>query len=271
MTINDFLHANSQLLDKAGITTGRLDSLILLEDELGQDRSWLLAHLEVNLSYNSQATLHRKILRRAKHEPLAYIRHHTEFYGRDFYVNRQVLQPRPESEAIIDQLKQLDLPANAIVADIGTGSGVLAITAKLELPALKVIAADIDRACLQIAERNAQSLHATVTFLEGHMLQPLLSKSLQPRVLLCNLPYIPDTFTVDQATMYEPRRAIFGGVDGLDLYRQLFEELTNYTFQEVTVIAEAMPVQHRSLASIAQSAGFAIDTSQGYVQLFKRR
>src|SRR3990167_5993439 len=107
MKIEGWLKDATEKLRTIGIGSARLDSLILLEDELGRDRAWILAHPETILQGSTLKKLNKKLARRAKHEPLAYIRGFSEFYGRKFKVNKRVLEPRPESETIIDLLKNL--------------------------------------------------------------------------------------------------------------------------------------------------------------------
>ncbi len=215
MTIQQWLNRSQQLLADTGIATGRLDCLVLLEDVLNTNRTQILANLHLLIPQKQQKTLNELVARRSTHEPLAYIRNKTEFYGREFYIDHHVLEPRSESEAMIDELKQLTLPESAVVIDVGTGSGALAITAKFELPKANVIGIDIDAACLEVAARNAKKLDATITFLQGNLLEPLANDAVGQTVLLCNLPYVPDNFQINPAAMREPRLAIFGGPDGI--------------------------------------------------------
>jgi ribosome-binding ATPase YchF (GTP1/OBG family) len=108
------------------------------------DKSFILAHPEHKLTATQIKKLNTKIATRATHHPLAYVRNKVEFYGREFYVDASVLVPRPETETMIDLLKQIDLGTKATIADIGTGSGAIAITVALELPHTKIVATDID-------------------------------------------------------------------------------------------------------------------------------
>src|SRR3990167_8525558 len=156
MRLGDWLNSATALLETAEIGTARLDCMILLEDELGKDRSYLLAHPETPLQGASLKRLEMLCSRRIEHEPLAYIRGKTEFYGRDFYVDARVLEPRPESEAMIDLLKKFRLPVTTKIADVGAGSGALGITAVLEIPRATVDFYDIDPGCLDVAEQNAK-------------------------------------------------------------------------------------------------------------------
>lgn len=268
ITVAESLHAGTQILGQTGISTARLDCLVLLEDVLQTSRAQLLAHPERKLTPGQQHLLQKLIKRRAAHEPLAYLRHKTEFYGREFYIDHHVLEPRPESETMIDLLKQLALPDNTVVADIGTGSGALAITAKLELPKAVVIGIDIDPSCLTVATRNAHKLNAAVTFLEGNLLDPLVHLDSRPAVLLCNLPYVPDSFQINPAAMREPRIAIFGGTDGLNLYRAMFTQLRDLAQKPRYILTEAMPPQHSDLRGIAASSRYTLANTDDFIQVF---
>src|SRR5690348_16610813 len=104
MTVESWLKRSTGRLNRAGISSARLDSLILLEDELQRGRAWLLAHPETKISQLKLKKLEHKLARRLKHTPLAYIRGFSEFYGRQFKINRHVLEPRPETETMIDLL-----------------------------------------------------------------------------------------------------------------------------------------------------------------------
>lgn len=272
MTVEEFLAASTKRLQAVGVATARLDILVLLEDTLSTNRAQLLANPDLLISPAKLKKLENLIVRRVRHEPLAYIRNKTEFYGREFFVDQRVLEPRPESETMIDLLKQHTADSEKLtIIDVGTGSGALAITAKLEVPSAEVLAIDIDPDCLTVARHNARKLQAKITFIEGNLLQPLLpaGKSLlKDSALLCNLPYIPDNFQINTAATHEPRRAIFGGGDGLDLYRKLFNQL-HAQAKPRFVLTEALPPQHDMLKAIAQAAGFQFKTSADFIQVFR--
>lgn len=278
MTVANWLQNSTTKLTAAGISTARLDCLVLLEDQTHKDRSWLLAHPEHPLTSNQVRNLKTQITQRLHHLPLAYLRHKTEFYGRDFYLDHHVLEPRPESETIIDLLKELFSVHSSIpgtIADIGTGSGALAITAKLELPHTEVIATDLDPHCLKVASQNAKSHKTNIKLLQGDLLAALpASLASLPKteifVSLCNLPYVPDSFQINLSALNEPRLAIFGGPDGLDLYRRLFEQTTTLSVKPSHILTEALPPQHSELAAIALSAGYTLSKADDFIQLFKR-
>lgn len=272
MDIETWLKRSVATLDTAGIGTARLDALVLLEDCLHTDRARLLAHPGTALTSEQVSTLDGYIERRVTHEPLAYIRGKTEFYGRDFTVNKNVLEPRPESETIIDLLKTLPpsehMGGHPTIVDVGTGSGALAITAKLELPGATVIGIDIDPACLEVARRNSNQLKADVSYLQGDLAQPLANLEAKQLVLLCNLPYVPDDFQINLAAGHEPRLAIFGGSDGLDFYRKLFEQLDSLDLRPGYILAESLPTQHAHLRELAAVHGYGLSAEEDFVQLF---
>jgi release factor glutamine methyltransferase len=271
MRSDEWLAGNTRKLSEAGIASARLDCLILLEDATGKDRSWLLAHPEHVLDDAVVAQLDEKVARRVTHVPLAYIRQRTEFYGRTFFVDERVLEPRPESETMISLLKTLPLTEHPKIADVGTGSGALAISAKLELPAAFVYATDIDPACLAVARKNAEDLRADVKFFEADLLRVVSgTPQATPDAILANLPYVPDEWHINQAAMSEPRIAIFGGPDGLDLYRRLFWYIQEKSIPITYVLTEALPPQHEALAAITTEAGFRLAEQQDFIQVFER-
>jgi release factor glutamine methyltransferase len=273
MKLDQFLKKSETKLKAEGISSPRLDVLILLEDALHKDRSWILAHPEHELVPVQIKTLSKKIDRRAKHEPLAYIRGHTEFYGRKFKVNRHTLEPRPESETMITLLKNLAVPhfKNSKarpwkVADVGAGSGCLGITAKLEIHNLEVDLYDISASALAVAKHNA---HMHELHLHGRKMN-LLSRPLRPYdIILANLPYIPEHWKFDVSISHEPKIAFSGGSDGLDVYRKLFGQLKRFAWKPSFVFCESMPPQHKELAKIAAEASFKLHQSEDFIQVFK--
>lgn len=272
MTITIWLHKAIEKLEQAGIGTARLDSQLLLADELHQDRSWILAHMDLPLTEQTQVKLNKLIDERAKHIPLAYIRGKTEFYGREFLVDRRVLEPRPESETMIDLLKNLPVVSEKKplqIIDVGTGSGALAVTAKLELPQAEVLGTDNDPGCLEVARANAHKHHVNIDFAEGDLLLPARQLTRELVITLANLPYVPETFHVNEAALQEPRNAIFGGEDGLDPYRKLFEQANNLSRRPAFILTESLPFQHKILQFIAARYGFLFKSEEDFIQVFE--
>ncbi|MFE4351117.1 peptide chain release factor N(5)-glutamine methyltransferase [Peribacillus butanolivorans] len=206
---------------------------ILLQHYLKQTRSQLLANLHYELSKEELEQFKSAVELHVDGTPVQYITGSEEFYGRTFLVNEEVLIPRPETEELIyytlRKLPNIFTKGQKLsLADIGTGSGAIAITMKLEETDLLVTATDIADPSLEVARKNAKVLGAEVQFVQGDLLQPFIKQNNQVDILLSNPPYIPND---DQKSMsvvvtdHEPHRALFAGVDGLDFYRRFMEQL----------------------------------------------
>jgi release factor glutamine methyltransferase len=283
--VGGFLDQATAQLSSAGVDSARLDVLILLEDELNKDRAWLLAHAEQLIDALSLEKLSTQIERRCAHIPLAYIRRRSEFYGREFYINRHVLTPRPESESIITLLTDTLSNGRALsptsppkklsmrprIADIGTGSGALAISAALEIPKSIVTACDIDERCLKVASRNAKKYGVQIDVLAGDLLRPLFHRQQPLDALLANLPYVPSRQAINRAASHEPELAIFGGADGLELYRRMFSQINEMPNKPRLIITESLQNQHLNLTDIATTSGYTHQRTDGLAQLFEYR
>ena len=265
MKFAEWLKQAAGTLKEAGIASARLDALILAEDCTHKDRAYLLAHPEHKLSETQIGRLNRQIKRRLAGEPLSYIRGFTEFYGRRFKLNRYVLEPRPESETMIELLLKLPLPAKAAIADIGTGSGALGITAAIEIPDSTVDLYDIDSTCLAVARHNC-TLHelALKTYKRDLLSRPAGHYD----VVLANLPYLLSTEELHPSVLKEPKIALLGGPDGLDLYRRMFEQLSKLPDKPRFILTESLPPQHAKLNHTATQAGYKLLQSQDLIQVF---
>jgi release factor glutamine methyltransferase len=276
MTTSQWLSLATTQLEAAGIGTARLDALVLLEDTLNIDRAKLLAEPETEIEPVIIDKLINVLKRRATHEPLAFIRGFSEFYGRKFIVNQNVLEPRPESETMIDLLKELvDDPKSTIsrlsdlyIADVGTGSGALGITAKLELPKCEVDLIDIDDGALSVAKTNVDLFTLNISIIKSDL---LASTDSNYQVLLCNLPYVPDDYQINSSANFEPRIAIFGGTDGLYLYRKLFEQIVKRSNKPLYLLTECLPAQHADLRLIATLHGYFEFHEFEFIQVFELR
>ncbi|MFY9780993.1 MAG: peptide chain release factor N(5)-glutamine methyltransferase, partial [Candidatus Baltobacteraceae bacterium] len=205
-----------------------LDASRLLEAVTGRDRAWLLAHGDAALSLEAQERWASLLARRAAGEPLAYVLGRAGFYGRTFGVTPDVLVPRPESEQLVELALAFAARRAAApplrLADVGTGSGILAISLALELPGARVLAIDVSPAALAVAERNARAhgVAERIAFTLGDAFEGL-DPSLRFDLVLANLPYVRtcDLASPPDPTSFEPRLALDGGADGLALYRRL--------------------------------------------------
>lgn len=269
MILAQWLSQNAVRLSDLGIASARLDCLILLEDVLQQNKAWILAHDDFTLDNKTLTVLDNQIAKRAKHIPLAYIRGESEFYGRTFIITNSVLQPRPETETLIDLLKNLAKEPKTII-DVGTGSGAIAVTVKLELPFANVFATDIDPSCINVAKQNAIKHKTSISFKQGNLLDPI--NDIKPDVILANLPYVPNGQNINQAATKEPKIAIFGGPDGLALYRDMFTQIATFLqFANVKhVLTESLPPQHVALIKIAKKCGFTLSKTQDLIQVFSK-
>lgn len=269
MRIDVWLSGATKKLQSAGIGTARLDCLVLLGDVLGKNKAYLLAHPEITIDKKSLVKLEQQIRKRIQHIPIAYIRGKTEFYGREFAINEHVLEPRPESETMMDLLLDLPLPKGSEIIDVGTGSGALGITAKFHLTDIEVVLIDIDNECLKVAKENAQKHKIDVKLLKGDLLTPVIPlKSGTFYTLILNLPYVPDNFEINDAASNEPRLAIFGGEDGLDMYRRLFEQVFNSEIKPIYLCCESLPFQHAALKLIARESGYKQYKEADFIQIF---
>ncbi len=203
-----------------------LEKEILLAFILKKDRSFLSAFPETNLTTSELKSFTELWQRVGDNEPLAYLLGYKEFFGRNFLVNKNVLIPRPETEDLIEEVLKYSQDKVLTVVDVGTGSGAIAITLKLENPNLNVFATDISSTALSVAQKNAKLYGQTgkITFVEIDLLANFSDKA---DVIVANLPYIPtknwqklDTQIKD----YEPRLALDSGVSKLVLYEKLFSQ-----------------------------------------------
>jgi release factor glutamine methyltransferase len=266
MNVSEWLRYAEKVLRGAEVPTARLDSLVLLEDGLGVERAQLLAHPDMKINEDTQNVLKQQLERRARHVPLAYVRGKTEFYGREFIVSEAVLEPRPESETMIELLlKHAQLPSAPRIADVGTGSGALGITAKLVLPGASVDLLEVDGEAIKVAKMNVIKLTTGIPVRKTDLLD---GSTGEYDVLLCNLPYVPDKHTINAAALHEPKIAIFGGPDGLDLYRKLFEQIEKLEKQPLLILCESLPPQHTALKALAEQHGYVQDVEEDFIQAF---
>ena len=259
--------AATERLQKSGVSTARLDSLVLLEDILKTPRANLLAHPEREVTPEQVEQLQLAITRRASHEPLAYIRGKAPFYGRDFFVTPDVLVPRPETEALIELFAGLALPKHPKIIDVGTGSGCIGITLALEYPHTTVDLCDISPAAVVVAAKNAKQLEAhNVQVQQRDLLEGVQRDTYD--IVVANLPYVPKEFPINRAASHEPALALFSGEDGLDHYRTFWQQIKQLSPQPQYVLCESFPTQHIVMSGLAQKADYTLLSVADFVQLF---
>lgn len=266
--------ATKQLLD-TGIVSARLDAELIMSHTIRKGRTYLHAHGEEEIDSRYLDILDTRLALRLDRVPIAYIIGHKEFYGRRFKVTPATLIPRPESEVMIDLLiaaarqQQLPLTGEAPrLVDIGTGSGCLGITAKLELPELDVTLCDVSRHALTVAKENAERLGATITTMKSNLLQ---SYPFQVNYMLANLPYVSETQPVSPETQHEPPEALYAEEDGLALIYRLLDEAPHRLVAGGMLFIEAEPRQHERIAAAAAKNGLVQGRAEGFIlQLHKK-
>ncbi len=267
--IREWLIAAERALRSADISSARLDAELLLADVLKTSRTWLLAHDDESLTKANYDALSRNLARRLKREPLAYIRGYQEFYGRRFHLNPHVLIPRPETEIIIEKLSELPIKTNTTLVDVGTGSGCIAISAKLEYPQLEVVGTDISSDALSTAKQNAIRLSADISFLSSDLLRSTaLPQNIS--IIIANLPYIDHSWSVSPETAFEPSLALYADNAGLALIVDLLEQAMTRLNTNGHLLLEADTRQHDDITSKALALGLYGHPPTGLVLHFQK-
>ncbi|MBC7879372.1 MAG: peptide chain release factor N(5)-glutamine methyltransferase [Anaerolineales bacterium] len=255
------------------------DAQIILAHILGRPRTWLLAHLDTHLSPPQIAATQQAFDEYQRGTPLPYIIGHWEFFSLDFDITKDVLIPRPETELLVEKaiawLKAS--PERRTIADIGTGSGAIAISIAVNIPDAHILATDISPAALEVARRNANKLNVQkqIEFIECDLFptqsqivnQVSIRRKDQERdysttdgkskidLICANLPYIP-TKTLHQLPIYEiePTLALDGGIDGLDLYRRLFKLIPDFIAPDGMILLEIESTLGAQTLSLARDS-----------------
>ncbi len=264
--------AGTQLRNE-GVESPRLDAELLLAHVLGVNRATILARPDQRLT-PKELTLYRDLVdRRAHREPLAYLVGHREFFGLDFTVNRHVLIPRPETELLVEHALRLarGLGTALRIADVGAGSGAIAVTLAVHLPQAMVFALDASPEALAIVAENAQryGVGERVRCLLGDLLAPLVApgssrvrESADPPpggqvdLITANLPYVAAgewRGLAPEIQVYEPRAALDGGPEGLDLIRRLLATASPHLRPGGAVLVEIGASQGAAVTSLARS------------------
>lgn len=268
-TIESWLQDATHHLSAADIPSARLDAELLLAHSLKQSRTWLITHQNDNiLDLKTLENASKMLAKRLQRVPIAYLTKHKEFYNRSFYVDESVLIPRPESETMIEVLKDLHDSMTHSVLDVGTGSGCLGITAKLEIPSLSVTVSDISEDALKVAKKNASSLGAKpIRYVQSDLLEHWLSHDNPQKfdIIVANLPYVNPKWEQSPETAHEPALALYAKDNGLELIKKCVQQASALTPVSGYLLLEADPEQHKDIINTARLHGFEKKRVDDYI------
>lgn len=255
MTVLELLESTTPYFAKHKVPSPRLTIELMLAEILQKTRMQLYLEFDQTLPETQLDRLRPLVKRRAKGEPLEYLLGVTTFAGHRVQVCPDVLIPRPETEILLEAVAKLIDPAGLPILDVGTGSGILALSLAKKFPQLEIFATDISPAALAVARRNAENL-GNIRFLESDLME---NKELPERlqIIVANLPYIP-TGQIDglmREVRHEPRLALDGGADGLDLIRRLVTQSAGRTRYLAMEFGDG---QHEVAKTLCLSAGYAL-------------
>lgn len=236
----------------------RLDAQLLLLHAIGRgpaDRAWLLAHDGDELAPDAFATFTSLSERRLAGEPVAYLVGHKEFFGLDLRVDGRVLVPRPDTEVVVEwSLATLEGRSAPAVADLGTGSGAIALAIKHARPDARVTAIDLSPGALQVAAANAHRLGLDVQFLQSRWLETVDGRF---DLLASNPPYVSDADEHLAALTHEPRMALASGPDGLDDIRAILAQAPSHLSRGGWLLLEHGWDQAAAVRDLLAAAGFS--------------
>lgn len=257
--LSDVLHYAAERLSH--LATGRRDAELLLLRVLGRDRAWLLTHGDAACSEEQRAQLEAWVERRARHEPVQYILGEQEFYGLPMRVTPDVLIPRPETEHLVEAaLARLPRDRAVQIADVGTGSGAIAVALAHARPLAQVTALDISPAALGVARQNAErhGVADRVRLVESDLLSAVRGERFA--AVVANPPYVAENEELEpQVRDYEPHAALFAGPTGLEVYRRLIPEAWEVLEPGDWLLMEIGHGQRDAIMELLGSAGHGWD------------
>lgn len=274
MTIDAWLIEATKDLKADDISSARLDAELILAHTLRESRTYLHAHGDQELDARQEDIAYARLQLRLDRTPVAYIIGHKEFYGRRFKTTPAALIPRPESEAVIELLKEAmptTLPLikqSKRLVDVGTGTGILGITAKLEWPDLDVTLVDISTHALNLAKQNAALHHADVHIVQNDLLR---AYGTPIDIILANLPYVDKRWDVSPETHAEPELALYANDDGLSLIKQLVNQAEQLLTAEGILILESDERQQAMIIQIAAEHNLKHVATNGLATHFVKR
>jgi release factor glutamine methyltransferase len=225
MTVLGVLQSTTAYFKKRGIENPRLNAEHLLAHALGRTRMELYLEFERTLGELELAPLRKLVQRRGEGEPLQHLLGTVEFCGRIFLCDKRALVPRPETEELVGFLTSNDEHRTSNIVDVGTGSGVIALTLASKFPEAQIVGVDVSEEALSLARENAERLGLSerVQFLQGDLLEAVDGKF---HLIVANLPYIAaqDRHTLSREVLHDPDVALFAGARGDELVRELIEQ-----------------------------------------------
>jgi release factor glutamine methyltransferase len=242
-------------LRMAGINSARLDAEIFISFLLGTSREKLISDDQRPMT-NSQFNKYKKLIKkRAQHTPTAYLTGSKEFYGIDFYVNKNVLVPRPETETLIEEILNYEsriMNHELKILEIGTGSGCISLTLAKYLPKTNVIAVDVSEKSLTVARKNKKKLGIrNVLFKKSNLLSNIKTK---PGIIVANLPYLTRDELKEPSITKEPHLALYGGKNGLEIYNKLFKQIKRTKWQNILLFIEIGENQAKKIREAIKEA-----------------
>jgi release factor glutamine methyltransferase len=256
----DALRKAQRRLHDAKIPNAQLDSELIMAYVLGRNREWVLAHDDTQLDLPQLELFDSLVGRRLQREPVVHLTRTREFYGLDFEITPDVLTPRVETEQMVDWVIKY-APKDSRLIDIGTGSGAIAVAIAKHRPDLNITATDLSERQLTVAQRNSARNRTKIHFIASDLWSSLDGQRFD--TVVTNLPYLADNADLMPEVQREPAVALFGGPDGLGLYRRFLAGLPGHLAPGGYLFTESDPWQHESLITEAAKYGLS-PIEQGY-------
>jgi release factor glutamine methyltransferase len=255
-------------LKNSGVDTPKLDAEVLLMHALNIDRNKLYLFSDTILNLKEKERYRECIERRSKREPVAYITGHKEFRSLDFKLTKAVLVPRPETEILVDETleeygKKKDNRSVTRILELGTGSGIVAVSLAKEIEHISLVATDISLEIIQVAQKNAQlhNVDDKISFFVGDFLNAIKHKRNRFDVIVSNPPYLSKSDwerAQPEIREHEPPDSLFGGDDGMDFYRTIIPEASSLLCKDGCLILEVGIGQADMVSDmIKQSASYS--------------
>ncbi|MBU0706900.1 peptide chain release factor N(5)-glutamine methyltransferase [Patescibacteria group bacterium] len=254
MTIHQALLRGYQILKSHDIDSAYIDADIIMSSFINKTRSFLYTHPEKEISNLLFTNYIEAIKKRSNNVPISYITNKCNFKNKYFFIDKHVLIPRPETELLVN--KSISLISkinknNVVVADIGTGSGIIAISIAIDCPSANLLATDISKPALTIARLNSKSFKTNkrISFIYGSLLSPIINKDID--LIVANLPYLK----TDELSFntYEPNIALSAGSDGLLFYSRLIKQISQLGHQPEYICLEIGHDQYSKLDILAKT------------------